>query len=183
MHTCARSWASSLGRSYNLENSPRENDLSVHSTHSRMVSTSLPSHLPELGLAFHHTLGSHLFLHRSICDSTSPRRPFSLPTPCTLPSRNVPHTVYDNSSKTSWSIQNSQTSSSSEGSPSSTERPNAKKYNSQRSLITSGKNDVTPEEINDLLARAGKAVCYNKHDKLRSSDFLLWYYPLLLHAF
>lgn len=40
-------------------------------------------------------------------------------------------------------------------------RPNVNKYKSQRSVLSCEKRDVTAEEVNALMVKAGKLVCYD----------------------
>lgn len=111
-------------------------------------------------LAFHQTAYASTFTRRHTCHAaTSPRRPFYTQTVRASASLDTSDgDVNDDPSRTT--DQSPQPSLSSSDSETSTEpsRPNVKKYASQRSLISSGSKEVTPEEVNDLLVKAGKPV-------------------------
>lgn len=123
-----------------------------------LLSTSL--RVSKVQLAFHQTACTPTFTGRCTYHSaTSPRRPIY--TRAVRASGSLDSSkgdINDNSLQTDLSSQASIDSSNPETFSSS--RPNVKKYASQRSLILSGSKEVTPEEVNDLMVKAGKPVRY-----------------------
>lgn len=121
------------------------------------LSTSL--RISKVRLAFHKTACASFTGWCTYHSATSPRRPIytrAIRASGSLDSSKSD--ISDNSSQTDQSSHASIDSSNPETFNSS--RPNVKKYSSQRSLILSGSKEVTPEEVNDLMVKAGKPVRY-----------------------